>query len=170
MELTQLLDRIRAQCDQSRLPGPGERHVSLGAASNLLPGLPSPTGAAAAAASRAPRGAVSEVSRHSRIFMYLCLYASVTMSWPAAKQTHPRIKLQACPIRKADQRLSSAGAKSLAGCCRGQDLPYAPLQRLPFISVGLCRLLLGCLPCMYFTLQILDTFQSIAIKYDQLPR
>ncbi|CAN9510028.1 unnamed protein product [Ophioblennius macclurei] len=26
MELTQLLDRIRAQCDQARAPGPGERH------------------------------------------------------------------------------------------------------------------------------------------------
>ncbi|XP_044046387.1 keratin, type I cytoskeletal 18-A isoform X2 [Siniperca chuatsi] len=62
MELTQLLDRIRAQCDQNRLPGPGERHLSLGAVSYSLPGLvgPSRSGAAAAAASRTPRGALSE--------------------------------------------------------------------------------------------------------------
>nr|XP_040041630.1 keratin-like protein KRT222 isoform X1 [Gasterosteus aculeatus aculeatus]XP_040041631.1 keratin-like protein KRT222 isoform X1 [Gasterosteus aculeatus aculeatus] len=34
MELTQLLDRIRAQCDQGRLPGLGERPLGPGAASN----------------------------------------------------------------------------------------------------------------------------------------
>ncbi|XP_076584568.1 keratin-like protein KRT222 [Chaetodon auriga] len=64
MELTQLLDRIRAQCDQSRLPEPGERHLGLGAVSNPLPGLVGPSlsgaAAAAAAASRAHRGALSE--------------------------------------------------------------------------------------------------------------
>ncbi|XP_028270209.1 keratin-like protein KRT222 isoform X2 [Parambassis ranga] len=66
MELTQLLDRIRAQCDQSRLPGPGERHLSLGTISNPPSGLAGPSrsgagaGAAAAAASRTHRGAVSE--------------------------------------------------------------------------------------------------------------
>lgn len=167
MELSQLLDRIRAQCDQSRLPGPGERRVSLGAASNLLPGLPSHTGAAAsaaAAASRAPRGAVSEVSRHSRIFMYLCLYASVTMSWPAAKQTHPRVKLQSCPITKADQRLSSAGVKSLTGCClgklQGQDLPYTPLQCLPFFR-RFVQAFARFSPCMYFTLKYWTHFSQV---------
>nr|XP_046257956.1 keratin-like protein KRT222 isoform X2 [Scatophagus argus] len=61
MELTQLLDRIRAQCDQSRLPSPGERHVGLGAVSNPLPGLVEPSRSGeAAAASRAHRGALSE--------------------------------------------------------------------------------------------------------------
>ncbi|KAG8015027.1 hypothetical protein GBF38_022266, partial [Nibea albiflora] len=62
MELTQLLDRIRAQCGQSRLPSPGERHLGLGATSNPLPGFvgPSWSGAAAAAASRTHRGALSE--------------------------------------------------------------------------------------------------------------
>ncbi|XP_049901381.1 keratin, type I cytoskeletal 18-A [Epinephelus moara] len=61
MELTQLLDRIRAQCDQGRLPGLGERHLGLGAVSNPLPGLvgPSRSGAAAAAASRT-HGVLSE--------------------------------------------------------------------------------------------------------------
>ncbi|KAG7238202.1 hypothetical protein INR49_031117 [Caranx melampygus] len=34
MELTQLLDRIRAQCDHNRLPGPVERQHSLGSVSN----------------------------------------------------------------------------------------------------------------------------------------
>ncbi|XP_026160308.1 keratin, type I cytoskeletal 18 isoform X2 [Mastacembelus armatus] len=69
MELTQLLDRIRAQCEQSRLLGPGERHLSLGNSSNPLPSLvrPSRSGAgagagaaAAAAASGTHRGALSE--------------------------------------------------------------------------------------------------------------
>ncbi|GAA6225868.1 keratin-like protein KRT222 isoform X1 [Lates japonicus] len=63
MELTQLLNRIRAQCDHNRLPGPSERHHGPGAISNPPPGLvgPSCSGAgAAAAASRAHRGALSE--------------------------------------------------------------------------------------------------------------
>ncbi|XP_022595753.1 keratin-like protein KRT222 isoform X2 [Seriola dumerili] len=64
MELTQLLDRIRAQCDHNRLPGPGERHHGLGAVSNPPPGLVGPSrsgaGAAAAASSRTHRGALSE--------------------------------------------------------------------------------------------------------------
>uniref|UniRef100_A0A3Q4HMN2 Keratin 222 n=1 Tax=Neolamprologus brichardi TaxID=32507 RepID=A0A3Q4HMN2_NEOBR len=46
MELTQLLDRIRAQCEQSRLPSPGERHLGLGAISNPAPGLVSLGGSA----------------------------------------------------------------------------------------------------------------------------
>ncbi|XP_075891652.1 keratin-like protein KRT222 isoform X2 [Nelusetta ayraudi] len=66
MELTQLLDRIRAQCDQSRLPGPGQRHVSSGAASHLLPGLPSHAGAAAAAAA-VGGGAVSEEAAWAQV-------------------------------------------------------------------------------------------------------
>ncbi|KAI3352245.1 hypothetical protein L3Q82_005218 [Scortum barcoo] len=61
MELTQLLDRIRAQCDQSRIPGPGERHLSPGALSNPLPGLVGPSrSGAAAAASRTHGGVLSE--------------------------------------------------------------------------------------------------------------
>ncbi|XP_047434603.1 keratin, type I cytoskeletal 18-A isoform X2 [Mugil cephalus] len=61
MELTQLLDRIRAQCDQSRLPGPGEGHLGLGAVSNPPPGSAGPShSGAGAAASRAHRGALSE--------------------------------------------------------------------------------------------------------------
>ncbi|XP_078121227.1 keratin-like protein KRT222 [Sander vitreus] len=55
MELTQLLDRIRAQCNQGRLPG-------LGAVAHPLPGSagPSRSGAAAAAASRSHGGVLSE--------------------------------------------------------------------------------------------------------------
>ncbi|XP_040893052.1 keratin, type I cytoskeletal 18 [Toxotes jaculatrix] len=61
MELTQLLDRIRAQCDRNRLPGPGERHYGLGAVSNPPPGLVGPSrSGAGAAASRTHRGALSE--------------------------------------------------------------------------------------------------------------
>ncbi|XP_019121692.1 keratin, type I cytoskeletal 18 [Larimichthys crocea] len=60
MELTQLLDRIRAQCGQSRLPSPGERHLGLGATSNPLPGFVGPSRSGAAAASRTHRGALSE--------------------------------------------------------------------------------------------------------------
>lgn len=56
MELTQLLNRIRAQCDQRRLPSPGQRHISTGAASHLLPSLPSHAGAATAVGG----GAISE--------------------------------------------------------------------------------------------------------------
>ncbi|XP_053274198.1 keratin, type I cytoskeletal 18 [Pleuronectes platessa] len=56
MELTQLLDRIRAQCDHNRFPGPDERHHSLGTVANPPPGLVGPShsgaGAAAAAANR----------------------------------------------------------------------------------------------------------------------
>ncbi|XP_051240777.1 keratin, type I cytoskeletal 18 [Dicentrarchus labrax] len=60
MELTQLLDRIRAQCDQSRLPGPGGRHLGLGAVSNPLPSSVGPSRSGAAAASRTHGGALSE--------------------------------------------------------------------------------------------------------------
>ncbi|XP_072240224.1 keratin-like protein KRT222 [Leuresthes tenuis] len=62
MELTQLLDRIRAQCDYSRLSAPAERHVSLGTVSNPSPGLvgPSRSGDGAAAASRSHRGVLHE--------------------------------------------------------------------------------------------------------------
>ncbi|XP_069577803.1 keratin, type I cytoskeletal 18-A [Brachyistius frenatus] len=51
MEPTQLLDRIRAQCDQSRAPGPGERHLGPGAVSSPASG---------AAASRTHRGVLNE--------------------------------------------------------------------------------------------------------------
>ncbi|KAM9363262.1 keratin-like protein KRT222 [Symphorus nematophorus] len=59
MELTQLLNRIRAQCDQSRIPGLGDRHLGLGAVSNPLPGSvgPGSSGAAAAAAASRTHGA-----------------------------------------------------------------------------------------------------------------
>ncbi|XP_035000718.1 keratin, type I cytoskeletal 18 isoform X1 [Hippoglossus stenolepis] len=63
MELTQLLDRIRAQCDHNRFPGPDERHHGLGTVANPPPGLfgPSYSGAgAAAAATRTHRGALTE--------------------------------------------------------------------------------------------------------------
>ncbi|KAK2815584.1 hypothetical protein Q5P01_026051 [Channa striata] len=55
MELTQLLDQIRAQCEQSRQPGPSERHLGLGASSHPLSSLvgPSRSGAGAAAAAAA---------------------------------------------------------------------------------------------------------------------
>ncbi|KAM3842762.1 keratin-like protein KRT222 [Diretmus argenteus] len=61
MELTQLLDRIRAQCDQIRVPGPSEGHLSLGIVSNPAPGLagPSRSGAGTAAARRSG-GALTE--------------------------------------------------------------------------------------------------------------
>ncbi|KAM3623472.1 uncharacterized protein V6R79_011690 [Siganus canaliculatus] len=59
MELTQLLDRIRAQCDQSRLHGLGERQLGLAAASNSFPGLVEP-GYSGAAASRTHGAALNE--------------------------------------------------------------------------------------------------------------
>lgn len=63
MELTRLLDEIRTQCNQTRLPGPGERQHSWGNLSNPPPSLvgPSRTGAGAAAASRTDGGALAEV-------------------------------------------------------------------------------------------------------------
>lgn len=75
MELTQLLDRIRAQCEQSRLPSAEERHLGLGAISNPAPGLVGPphAGAGAAAASRTHRGALSEVRIHSYT-IFTCLF------------------------------------------------------------------------------------------------
>lgn len=62
MELTRLLDEIRTQCNQTRLPGPGERQHSWGNLSNPPPSLvgPSRTGAGAAAASRTDGGALAE--------------------------------------------------------------------------------------------------------------
>ncbi|KAM6941636.1 uncharacterized protein krt222 [Lycodopsis pacificus] len=61
MELTQLLDRIRAQCDHGRLPVLGERHLGLGTVSNPPPGLVRPSrSGAAAAASRTHGGVLSE--------------------------------------------------------------------------------------------------------------
>ncbi|XP_041640115.1 keratin, type I cytoskeletal 18 isoform X2 [Cheilinus undulatus] len=60
MELTQLLDRIRAQCEQSRIPGPGERNFNLGSVSNPVPSSAGPSSSGAAAASRTHRGALTE--------------------------------------------------------------------------------------------------------------
>ncbi|MEQ2293153.1 hypothetical protein AMECASPLE_030344, partial [Ameca splendens] len=64
MELTQLLDQIRAQCNQSRPTGLAERHLGLGTVSDPAPGLVVPSrsggGAAAAAASRTNRRALTE--------------------------------------------------------------------------------------------------------------
>ncbi|XP_056137074.1 keratin, type I cytoskeletal 12 isoform X2 [Lampris incognitus] len=66
MELSQLLDQIRAQCSQANLPGPGEAHHSPGTIPNPGPGSAGPgrTGAASASASasavRANGGALSE--------------------------------------------------------------------------------------------------------------
>ncbi|XP_075941630.1 uncharacterized protein LOC142950144 [Anarhichas minor] len=61
MELTQLLDRIRAQCDHGRLPVLGKRHLGLGTVSNPPPGLVRPSrSGAAAAASRTHGGVLSE--------------------------------------------------------------------------------------------------------------
>lgn len=56
MELAQLLDRIRAQCHRSRLPGPGERRVGSG--------LGHAAAAAPVAASREHGAARREVGRH----------------------------------------------------------------------------------------------------------
>ncbi|KAM8879545.1 uncharacterized protein krt222 isoform 1-T1 [Spinachia spinachia] len=58
MELTQLLDRIRAQCDQGRLPGLGERPPGPGAVSNPAPGLVGPSRSGAASGSHG--GVLSE--------------------------------------------------------------------------------------------------------------
>uniref|UniRef100_A0A3Q3IR20 IF rod domain-containing protein n=1 Tax=Monopterus albus TaxID=43700 RepID=A0A3Q3IR20_MONAL len=66
MEHARLLDRIRTQYEQRRLPGLGERHLSLGVSSNPHPSLVRPSrsgagaGAGAAAASRTHRGVLSE--------------------------------------------------------------------------------------------------------------
>ncbi|KAA8594524.1 hypothetical protein FQN60_011659 [Etheostoma spectabile] len=61
MELTQLLDRIRAQCDQGRLPGLGERVLGLGAVAHPLPGSAGPScSGAASAASRSHGRVLSE--------------------------------------------------------------------------------------------------------------
>ncbi|MEQ2184873.1 hypothetical protein GOODEAATRI_012453, partial [Goodea atripinnis] len=63
MELTQLLDQIRAQCNQSRPTGLAERHLGLGTVSDPAPGLVVPSqsgGGAAAAASRTNRRALTE--------------------------------------------------------------------------------------------------------------
>ncbi|XP_047221013.1 keratin, type I cytoskeletal 18 [Girardinichthys multiradiatus] len=63
MELTQLLDQIRAQCNQSRPTGLAERHLGLGTVSDPAPGLVVPSrsgGGAAAAASRTHRRALTE--------------------------------------------------------------------------------------------------------------
>ncbi|XP_043969144.1 keratin-like protein KRT222 isoform X1 [Gambusia affinis] len=62
MELTQLFDQIRAQCDQSRPAGLAERHRVPGTASDPAAGLvgPGQSGSGAAAASRTHRGAVTE--------------------------------------------------------------------------------------------------------------
>ncbi|XP_015827153.3 keratin-like protein KRT222 isoform X2 [Nothobranchius furzeri] len=61
MELTQLFDRIRAQCDQSRPQGPVERLPGPRAGSDPAPGSAGPDwSGGAAAASRTLRGALNE--------------------------------------------------------------------------------------------------------------
>lgn len=65
MELTRLLHEIRTQCDQTRVPGPSQRHHSLGHLATLPPGAVGPSihsgaGGAAAAAARTSGGALAE--------------------------------------------------------------------------------------------------------------
>ncbi|XP_034043710.1 keratin, type I cytoskeletal 18 [Thalassophryne amazonica] len=66
MELTRLLDRIRAQHSQNRLARPGERHPGLSAASHAFPGLLGPSrfgaraGPGAGSAARTNGGALAE--------------------------------------------------------------------------------------------------------------
>lgn len=67
MELTQLLDHIRAQCNQSRLPSPSERRLSLGNFPAPLVGSAGPGGGAAA--SRANGGALAEVRSIPYVFV-----------------------------------------------------------------------------------------------------
>lgn len=99
MELTQLLDRIRAQCDHGRLPVLGERHLGLGTVSNPPPGLVRPSrSGAAAAASRTHGGVLSEVRIYYCIFTCVFFFnVSLMLSWPTASQTHPQDPLQAVP-------------------------------------------------------------------------
>lgn len=112
MELTQLLDRIRAQCDQSRLPGPGQRHISSGTASHLLPGLQSHVGAAAASA---VGGAASEVATLSRIFSYafvLCLCHGTPGPLPARHTLTSNSRLVHNKSRRVYDLSSSSGGGS----------------------------------------------------------
>lgn len=109
MELTQLLDRIRAQCDQSRLPDPGQRHISSGAASHLLPGLPSHTGDAAAAVGGGG-GAVSEVATHSRSFTYAFILCLCHGTRARCQPDTPSPQTPDLSTTKADGCMTSAAA------------------------------------------------------------
>lgn len=82
MELTQLFDQIRAQCNQSRPAGLAERHRVLGTASDPADGLvgPSQSGSGAAAASRTHRGAVTEVGIHFHILTHF-FYSLSMVFW-----------------------------------------------------------------------------------------
>lgn len=96
MEPAQLLDRIRAQCHQSRLPGPGERRVGSG------PGHAAAAAAAAApvAASREHGAAGREVRRHVCIvtlggfgLFFLILPQCPGPLSPRHTHTHPQDQL-----------------------------------------------------------------------------
>lgn len=117
MELTQLLDRIRAQCrDQSRLPSPGQRHASSGAASHLLPGGPSHAGAAASAVGGGGGGVVSEVATHSRIFSYAFVLSLCHGARARCQPDTPSPQTPDLSTTRADSRLSSAAAAAAVRC------------------------------------------------------
>uniref|UniRef100_UPI0037E7C6EC keratin, type I cytoskeletal 18-A n=1 Tax=Semicossyphus pulcher TaxID=241346 RepID=UPI0037E7C6EC len=103
MELTQLLDRIRAQCDQSRLPGLGERQLSLGSLSNPLPGLVGPSRSGAAAASRTHGGALSE-----RITSFNSQSAELLASGRQEEAAWAQVSLGGTALREARAELAEA--------------------------------------------------------------
>lgn len=83
MELAQLLDRIRAQCHQSRLLGPGERRVGSG--------LGHATAAAPVAASREHGAAGREVCRHLHghaVLFFFFFLQSQCPGPPPTRDTH----------------------------------------------------------------------------------
>lgn len=76
MELAQLLDRIRAQCNQGRPAGPGERRGGSAPAYSPSSGPGLGHAAAAVAASREHGGAVIEVCSHSCIVTLLLFFCN----------------------------------------------------------------------------------------------
>ncbi|XP_071777192.2 keratin-like protein KRT222 isoform X1 [Centroberyx gerrardi] len=91
MELAQLLDRIRAQCDHSRLPGPGEGHVGLGSVSNPVPGLAGPGRSGAGAASGASAAAAAARTNGGALTEEEAAWAQVSLGGTALREARAEL-------------------------------------------------------------------------------
>ncbi|XP_054897025.1 keratin-like protein KRT222 [Poeciliopsis prolifica] len=133
MELTQLFDQIRAQCDQSRPAGLAERHRVLGTVSDPAAGLvgPGQSGSGAAAASRTHRGVVTEEE---------AAWAQVSLGGAALKEARAELAEARKQWRSLQVELETLHALEKGLECslqHTQELYTSQLHDLSQVIVGL---------------------------------
>ncbi|MEQ2262612.1 hypothetical protein XENORESO_017204 [Xenotaenia resolanae] len=135
MELTQLLDQIRAQCNQSRPTGLAERHLGLGVSvSDPAPGLVVPSrsgGGAAAAASRTNRRALTEEE---------AAWAQVSLGGAALKEARAELaeaRKQWCSLQMEIETLHALEKGLECSLQHTQELYTSQLHDLSQVITGL---------------------------------